>query len=219
MEILEKKKTGTELYKDFDKLFGASMVEKGYKRVLNHFKAPEYFKRLTDSGLFATVINHTSRDYTGGINVDMSVGVAYDKAEKLLYELIKELYVIPYTHKWPTTTQCGIYCLSADKSGLDCQQSLKTEKDVVPSVDSMINLVETVAEPFFSKFQTLDYYVEYLKTTAGIERDRIVPVVYYLMGQRDEAENYIQSRLNDTKHRGYIDIGDSVFLKNFHSLP
>ena len=99
MEILETKKTGSELYKDFDKRFGTSMIERGYKRVFDRYRKPDYLKQLTDDGLFATVCNCTSRDYTGGVNVNMYVGVAFDAAERLLYELKKELYVIPHKYK------------------------------------------------------------------------------------------------------------------------
>lgn len=221
MEILEKKKTGTELYKDFDKVFGAAMIGKGYQRGLNFFRKPEYFKRLTDDGLFASVCNLTSRDYTGGININMSVGVAYDKAESLAYELTNELRVIPYKHKLPTAYQYGIWALAKRRLGVnDSEQTLKTSLDVAPSVRKMLDYVETIAEPFFSQFVSLDYYLEYRKNVGlQSERDQIIPIIYYLLGRKQDALEYIESRLNDPIRKGYTDIGDPVFLKNFYSLP
>lgn len=219
MEILGNNKTGAELYKDFDNIFGVAMIDMGYQRGLNYFRRPEYYKRLTNDGLFATVCNLTSRDYTGGININMHVGVAHDKSEALLYELTNESRVRPYKHKLPTATQYGIWDLDRRLSINDAEQSLKTTSDVVPSVNRMICYVNTIAEPFFSKFISLDYYLEYRKKVGILaERDHVVPIIYYHLGRKQEALEYIESRLNDPIRKGYTDTCDLVFLKNFYSL-
>ena len=220
MEILEKSKSCSDLYKEFDLLFGAAMADLGYQRGLNYYRRPEYYKRLTKDGLFATVCNLTSRDYTGGININMHVGVAHDKSEALLYKLTDESRVRHYKHKLPTATQYGIWDLDRRLNINDAEQSLKTTSDVVPSASRMICFVNTIAEPFFSKFISLDYYLEYRKNVGlKAERDRISPIIYYHLGRKQDALEYIESRLNDPIKQGYTDICDLVYLKNFYSLP
>ena len=221
MEILKTKKTSTELYKDFDKLFGAAMIEMGYQRGLNYFRRPEYYKRVTNDGLFATVCNLTSRDYTGGININMHVGVAHDKSVALLCKLTEELRVRSYKQILPTETQYGIWVLDKGRLNVNnTEQTLKTTSDVVPSANRMIYYVKTLAEPFFSKFVSLDYYLEYRKNIAvNADRDHIVPIIYYYLGRKQDAIDYIDSRLHDPKRKGYTDINDPVFLNNFYSLP
>ena len=84
----------------------------------------------------------------------------------------------------------------------------------------MLQFVNDIAEPFFEKFKTLDDYLEYILNDNLLisYKDQIVPIVYYLMGRKQDACDYIDSRQKDTKRKGYTDIGDSVFISNFFSL-
>lgn len=219
MAVLEKV-TGSSLYREFDRLFGASMLDKGYIRVLNYAKCPNYLKRLTDDGLFATVKNSTSKDYTGGVFVNMHIGVAYDAAEKMLCELTNETRVKQIKYKGPISTQYSINRVIKDRNYEKYEMNLKSQIDVLPAVNNMLGFVDEIAEPFFSNFKDVEDYLEYRKDIAlhSVDRDRIVPIIYYLMGEKIDAIDYITSRLNDRTRAGYSDITDKVFLKNFFNL-
>ena len=94
-----------------------------------------------------------------------------------------------------------------------------------------MNDIHQYGSVFFDRYQDWDnvvYSFEKEKGYTDYERDTILPIMYYLMGNKQKGLDYIKRRLEEPltstdsvriKRKAYTYTNGDVFLKNYYALP
>lgn len=189
----------------------------------------QYFKRVSDNIGLSIGFGFTSYMYPGHIGVSSSLGICFDNISRLNYQL-NELHRYTKYCLHPTISH-ELYMLlpGAEFFEYDLDQS---NLEAIPlTCRQIMNDIHQYGSVFFDRYQDWDnvvYSFEKEKGYTDYERDTILPIMYYLMGNKQKGLDYIKRRLEEPltspdsvriKRKAYTYINGDVFLKNYYALP
>lgn len=210
--------------KEIDSLLIAdSYIKKKWSNVVY------YEKRIRDNVALEILLGISSYSKPGHLLISPSLSVCFDSVSRLLYRL-KELHRY---HKYclsPTIiTQLYEYLPGDRFFEYDLNQS---DLEAIPlTCQQIVDDIHQYGSVFFDKYQDWNnvvYSFENEKGHTALERDTILPIMYYLMGNKQKGLDYIKRRLEDPltspdsvriKRKAYSEIDCDVFLKNYYELP
>ena len=188
-----------------------------------------YDKRINDNVVLEISMGITSYARPGHLQIGPGLSVCFDNVSKLNYQL-KELHRYNKYCLNPTiSTQLYMLLPGAEFFEYDLDQS---NLEAIPlTCRQIMNDIHQYGSVFFDRYQDWDnvvYSFEKEKGHTDYERDTTLPIMYYLMGNKQKGLDYIKRRLEEPltspdsvriKRKAYTDINDDLFLKNYYALP
>ena len=205
--------------KQFEKDLNTALVENGYKKSSIQ-SIPFHIYRINDKISKTVSMSYTSYLSVGHLLIDAFIGVSLHQIDEMKYNLLEGYS--RYRYKPSETIWVPIYNYIPgghmhywDMS--DISQSKNIVNDIICKIDKY-------GGAFFEPFGdgNLETIAEYLinepKSCGWGNRDYIIPIVFYLLGEKQKGWKYIENRI-DVYPKAYCEILDRVYLKNYLALP
>ena len=179
--------------------------------------------------MYAVSFGTTSYLYPGHLKVSPGLSICFDNVSKLLYQLEERQRYHKY-YLLPTVwTQLYEYLPGNRFFEYDLDQS---NPDAIPATCRQImSDIQNYGSVFFNEYKDWSNVVssfEQRTILTNSVRDTTLPIMYYLMGNKQKGLNYIKSRLEEPltspdsvriKRKAYSDVDSDIFLKNYYALP
>lgn len=162
-------------------------------------RAGDIFTRNINSEVLGWLgLNRATKGRLGVLEINPVVGVRHQPTERLLAELREEKF---HAYVPPTLSVHLGYLMPERKY---TPWLFPEGEDPAKQASSMIQAVSESGVSFMDENATLESMVATMKASGfGIPEQQHfrLPVMYYLMGQKGRAEEYIESQLNELGER------------------
>lgn len=189
----------------------------------------QYYKKVSDNMGYAVSFGIASYLCPGHLKVGPGLSICFDNVSKLLYQLEERQRYHKY-YLLPTVwTQLYEYLPGNRFFEYDLDQS---NPNAIPATCRQIKSdIHNYGSIFFNEYKEWSNVVSSFEQGIILYdsvRDTTLPVMYYLMGNKQKGLDYIKSRLEEPltspdsvrmNRKAYSDINSDIFLKNYYALP
>ena len=191
-----------------------SMAELGYKKIGPYH---DFVKTFSDgiNGFISLGYSNCLTPHT--TYVDINIGYGEDRSNNLLQDLLGRKRI----HN--SYACCNInYCdLFPESKYSDYVWKIDDETSVKKVASIIITNVNNHIDPFLSEVCTAKTYIDRVlegKHLTTSRKDHLIPIVYYLLGEKKKGLAYIEKQLSEGGTH-YSDIDDLAFIENYKKLP
>lgn len=212
MAIL-KKYSAQELRKALSKEVEPLLTKYGFKKTI------QGYRREYKDGVYGFI---TFLGSSGGVYNSICFNMYVGMAQKNVSRLINELMELPKTAAPFCIGWQGVIEIIQDAKFKDYEWRAETPKDITAFMPNISHIMSNNVLPFFEDNCCMPMYKYniYSGRCAGLSwKDRVIPVLLYLDGDKGKGNDYIQRRIKESSNSAYQDSIDKIFIKNFISLP
>lgn len=210
MEVLNKY-SSRELRSLLSKCLTPIIAQLGFKRH-NHYFIKEY-----KDGVFGLIgISGSSCGDKNTLYCTLYVGMAQKDVSKMINDLVE------YSRSFLFEGWQGISDIIPDGKYKDYEWKISSQADIDVLVQRVLQLATQIILPFFEENcckSMYRYNIMSGRFADNSQKDRIIPILYYLDGDKQRGINYVESRIRNNPDKAYCDLIDKVFLDNYYKLP
>ena len=206
--------SSTSLKKMIDRAIFGKISELGYKKSsLNRI----YVTYLRNGFIGFVGVLSSSQGFNNMQFINVTFAVSHKDYQTMLYNL----YGLDPKGGITCNSMNNLCDLFKQRPYSDFEWVVKNQDDINKTIDEIVYYIRNYIHPFFEQYSNKIVYrngIESGVLSNQSTKDALLPVIYYMEGNKKAAEKYLIDRELASNGSAYSDALASVFLTNFRKL-